>query len=182
MVQTKCVSTLSKSREILELYWGRICLYQADPSVRLGTPCYSPFDATLAVCSTLYCIAVLRWCYRSLFVNDYRPGCKQLLVRTWNYYWSEGEWLVLYPCAPYHYPPPPLGKCFVSLRDIRGEARDWSQPPSTPCICFLLLLELFPILIETRKLTLVSRSRCAENQVLHIATTSIRLLCYYTAG
>ena len=33
----------------------------------------------------LYCIAVLRWCYGSLFVN---------------YYWSEGEWLVLYPCPP----------------------------------------------------------------------------------
>ncbi len=33
----------------------------------------------------LYCIAVLRWCYGSLFVN---------------YYWSEGEWLVLYPFPP----------------------------------------------------------------------------------
>ena len=62
----------------------------------------------------LYCIAVLRWCYGSLFVN---------------YYWSEGEWLVLYPCAPSHYPPPPLGKCFVSLRDVRGEVRDRSQFP-----------------------------------------------------
>ena len=38
-----------------------------------------------------------------------------------------------------------------------------SQMMSWKPICFLLLLELFPILIETRKLTLVSRPRCAEN-------------------
>ena len=144
MIQKRCESILSKSMEILELYWGRICQCQADPSVRLGTPCYSPFDATLAVCPTLYCIAVLRWCYRSLFINDYRPVCKRLLVSGANDYsfrmqttigaymkpllvW--GQMTRTVSLCSLSLPSTLSGKNFVSLRDVRGEVRDRSQFP-----------------------------------------------------
>lgn len=45
----------------------------------------------------------------------------------------------------------------------QGRSERLITVPSAPCICFLLPMKLFPILIETMKLTLVSRSRCAEN-------------------
>ena len=99
----------------------------------------------------LYCIAVLRWCYKSLFVNYYRSVCEWLLVSGANDYsfrmqttigsyikpllvWGQMNSAVsLYPS---HYPPRFLGKCFVSLRDIRGEVIDRSQFPRSRVFAF----------------------------------------------
>ena len=54
--------------------------------------------------------------------------CKQLLVRTWIHYWSEGKWLVLYPCALSHFPPRSLGKILYPF-EISREKREIDHSP-----------------------------------------------------
>ena len=64
--------------------------------------------------------------------------------------------------CPLSLPSTASGEMLCIPSRCQGRSERSITVPSAPCICFLLLLELFPILIETRKLTLVSRSRCAK--------------------
>ena len=64
--------------------------------------------------------------------------------------------------CPLSLPSTASGEMLCIPSRCQGRSEGSITVPSAPCICFLLLLELFPILIETRKLTLVSRSRCAK--------------------
>ena len=63
-------------------------------------------------------------------------GGKRLFVSYANNYWFVHKTTIglrvneqCCTLVSSHFPPHSQGKCFVSLRDIRGEARDWSQFP-----------------------------------------------------
>ena len=69
---------------------------------------------------------------------------------------------MLYPCAPSHYPPPPLGKILYPF-EISGEKREIDHTSLGAVYLLSPSDEALSYPIETMKLTLVSRPRCTEN-------------------